>query len=307
MVLVNSIKPYSDEAKQVVKEIEQQYQVKAMPVNCEQLKEEDIYRILEAILYAFPISEFQFYIPKWVEMLSRDHPMKKDLMEQAGNLMDEMNMIRDAVMELPKPDSPYIEEWKVDSVGADNGCVKIRVMIGEQFYYEILSELTGIEITGQYELVTAMKELAELKEEYEGVKDAFQSVRMRGYGMVSPSKEEITLEEPVIIKQGNKYGVKIHSHAPSIHLIRANVETEIAPIVGTEQQAQDLVKNLDKMSTTKAGIWGTNIFGKTVEELVTDGMKSKMTMINEESQEKLQDTMQKIVNDSNGGLVCIII
>ena len=307
VVLVNSMRPYSDEAKLVAKEIEQQYQVKAMPVNCEQLKEDDICHILEAVLYAFPISEFQFYIPKWVEMLSGDHPIKKVLMDQAKKLMDEMNMIRDAVIELPDSESPYIEEWKIDSVGADNGCVKIRVMIGDQFYYETLSELTGMKIGSQYELVAAMKELAGLKEEYEGVKDAFQSVRMRGYGMVSPSKEEITLEEPVIIKQGNKYGVKIHSHAPSIHLIRANVETEIAPIVGTEQQAQDLVQYLDKMSRTEEGIWGTNIFGKTVEELVTDGMKSKMTMINEESQAKLQDTMQKIVNDSNGGLVCIII
>ena len=139
------------------------------------------------------------------------------------------------------------------------------------------------------------------------MRDAFASVRMRGYGVVSPQKEEITLEEPTIIKQGSKYGVKIHSEAPSIHLIRANIETEIAPIVGSEQQAQDLIRYIKDAKESEEGIWGTNIFGKSIEELVMDGMQNKMAMINDESQEKLQDTMQKIVNDSNGGLVCIII
>ena len=152
-----------------------------------------------------------------------------------------------------------------------------------------------------------MKQLAQIKAEYEGVKDAFATVRMRGYGVVSPGKEEITLHEPEIIRQGNKYGVKIHAQAPSVHLIRANIETEIAPIVGSEQPAKDLVQYIKERSESEEGIWGTNIFGKSVENLVVDGMNSKLAMINDESQVKLQDTMQKIVNDSNGGLVCIII
>ncbi len=152
-----------------------------------------------------------------------------------------------------------------------------------------------------------MKDLSELKAEYENVKDAFALVRMKGYGVVSPSREEITLNEPEIIKQGNKYGVKIHSQAPSIHLIRANIETEIAPIVGNEQQAKDLIQYIEEAKQSEEGIWGTNIFGKSIEDLVMDGMRNKMAMINDESQTKLQDTMQKIVNDSNGGMVCIII
>lgn len=189
----------------------------------------------------------------------------------------------------------------------DTGCVKIRIGIADSFYYEMLSEMTGTHIAGQYELIAAMKHLSELKEEYEGVKDAFADVRMKGYGVVSPRKEEITLEDPVVIKQGNKFGVKIHSEAPSIHLIRANIETEIAPIVGSEQQAQDLIQYIKDAKDREGGVWGTSIFGKSIEELVIDGMQNKMAMINEESQEKLQDTMQKIVNDSNGGIVCIII
>ena len=149
--------------------------------------------------------------------------------------------------------------------------------------------------------------LSDMKQEFGQIKDAFADVKMKGYGVVSPSREDIKLEEPVIIKQGSKFGVKIRSEAPSIHMIRANIETEIAPIVGSEQQAQDLADYIKKESESPEGVWGTNIFGKSVEELVMDGMRNKLTMINDESQMKLQDSMQKIVNDSNGGLVCIII
>ena len=177
----------------------------------------------------------------------------------------------------------------------------------EKYYYEMLSEMTGTTISGQYDLIKTLKKLSMLKNEYENVEDAFTAVRMKGYGVVSPTKEEIILDEPEIIRQGNKYGVKIHSQAPSIHLIRANIETEIAPIVGNEKQAEDLAGYIKKESETPEGVWGTNIFGKTVEELVMDGMRNKIAMINDESQVKLQDSMQKIVNDSNGGMVCIII
>ena len=160
---------------------------------------------------------------------------------------------------------------------------------------------------GEYELISTMKELAAMKEEFSQIRDAFTEVKMKGYGVVCPRKEEITLDEPVIIKQGSKFGVKIRSEAPSIHMIRANIETEIAPIVGNEQQAEDLVEYIKKESETPQGVWGTNIFGKSIEELVMDGMKNKITLIGDESRSKLQDSMQKIVNDTNGGLICIII
>lgn len=307
VVLVNSKKPYGEDTQQTVEEIQQEYGVKALPVNCEQLKEEDIYRIMEAVLFEFPVSEIQFFVPKWVEMLPRDHKIKQDLLEHIRGILNQFQEIRDAAAGIEPPESPYIEECKVDHIEMDTGCVKVRVAVADKFYYEMLSELTGTHIAGQYELISTMKKLSELKEEYEGVRDAFASVRMKGYGVVSPMKEEITLNEPEIIKQGNKYGVKIHSQAPSIHLIRANIETEIAPIVGSEQQAKDLIEYIKDTEQSEEGIWGTNIFGKSIEELVMDGMRSKMAMINDESQTKLQDTMQKIVNDSNGGLVCIII
>ena len=307
VVLVNSQKPYAQTAKEVTDRIKEKYGVTAMAINCEQLREEDVHRIMEQVLFEFPISEVEFYIPKWVEMLLREHKIKADLLLHIKDMMKGFSMIKDAVRGIERPDSIYIKEMKVDDVELDTGCVKVRIQVADNYYYEMLSELTGTSIEGEYELIRTMKEMAALRKEYESVKDAMESVKMKGYGVVSPRKEEIQLEEPVIIKQGNKYGVKIHSEAPSIHMIRANIETEIAPIVGSEQQANDLVNYIKDASATEEGVWGTNIFGKSIEELVTDGMRNKIVAINDESQSKLQDTMQKIVNDSNGGMVCIII
>ena len=276
-------------------------------MNCEQLRTEDINEIMRQVLYEFPITEVEFYVPKWVEMLSREHRIKADLIEQVRAMMAELNDVRSIVSFRPSQVSQYIRAVTVDQVEMDSGRVKIKIDYEQSYYYEVLSELTGTEIHGEYELIATVKELSSMRAELSSLKDAFTNVKLKGYGVVTPSKEDIRLDEPVIIKQGSKFGVKIRSEAPSIHMIRANIETEIAPIVGNEKQAQDLAEYIKKESETPQGVWGTNIFGKTVEELVMDGMRNKIAMINDESQVKLQDSMQKIVNDTNGGLVCIII
>lgn len=307
IVLVNSQKPYSQEAKKLVEDIKKQYQVSAMAVNCEQLREEDIHHIMEHVLFEFPVSEVQFYIPKWVEMLSREHKIKQDILQHIRGILSDFKQIKDAVKGVEQPENSCIQDMRVEEIAMDTGCVKVRVQVDTKYYYEMLSDLMGTDIKSEYELVRMVKELSEMKREYEDVKDAMQSVKMKGYGVVHPRKEEIQVDEPIVIKQGNKFGVKIRSEAPSIHMIRANIETEIAPIVGNEQQANDLMQYIKDNSQTEEGIWGTNIFGKSIEEMLMDGMKNKIMTINDESQMKLQDTMQKIVNDSNGGMVCIII
>ena len=178
--------------------------------------------------------------------------------------------------------------------------------VEEAYYYEMLTEMVGETITDEYQLISRLKDFAVMKHEYAKVLDAVNMVRIKGYGVVTPDKDEIVLEKPELIKHGNKFGVKIRASSPSIHMIRANIETEIAPIVGTQEQANDLIHFINQADMEK-GIWETNIFGKTVEQLVNDGITAKVAGIGEESQLKLQDTMQKIVNDSNGGMVCIII
>ena len=189
-----------------------------------------------------------------------------------------------------------------------NGEIYVAIEFEEQYYYEILSDLIGTPISGEYELIATLKELAGKRAEYQSIETACQQVKGRGYGIVTPTMEEIEIAEPELIKHGNKYGVKIRAVCPSLHLIQANIETEIAPIVGSEEQAKDLIEYIEKNGKENPdGIFDTNIFGKTIRQLVDDGILNKVNRLTEESQVKLQDTIQKVVNDSNGGLVCIII
>lgn len=307
LVLVNSQMPYKEETMQLASELEEKYGVTAMTANCEQLRREDISRILEKVLYEFPISEIQYYIPKWVEMLPTDHELKGQILGQIKEAMKRLSHIRDITKESVQLQGPYVQETMLDGISLSDGTVKVRIQINDEYYYKMLSEMSGIPMESEYELIHTMKELAAMKEQYVMVQSALEAVRGSGYGVVVPELTEIQMEEPTVIKQGNKFGVKIKSRSPSIHMIRANIETEIAPIVGTEQQAKDLIQYIGESSERGESVWETNIFGKSIEQLVQDGIRNKITAISEESQVKLQDTMQKIVNDSKGGLVCIII
>ncbi len=307
IVLVNTVRPYSEDAKAVAEEIRSRHNVSTLPVNCEQLKREDINTILENILYEFPLTMVEFYMPKWVEMLPAGHPMKNDMVSRIKELMRQLSNIRSAVTSGINLESNYIKKCKVENINMSNGCIRVRLDVDDNFYYEMLSDLIGEDIKNEYHLLSVLKELSKMRREYVKVLHAVDSVRMKGYGVVTPDREEVRLERPEIIKHGNKFGVKIKAESPSIHMIKANIETEISPIVGTEEQAQDLIKYISNADTSEEGIWETNIFGKTVEQLVNDGINGKVSMIGEESQVKLQETMQKIVNDSNGGMVCIII
>ena len=306
LVLVNSQKPYSEETRQVAEEIGKKYDVAVMPVNCEQLKKEDINRLLEKILYEFPLTAVEFYFPKWMDMLPVDHAVKQDLLRQIRELMNSYDRIRDVAGHPVELQGDYIQSCKMEPVQLWNGIVPVQVGIDDRYYYEMLSGMLGENVEDEYQLLNKLKELAEMKKEYTKVQDALSMVKIKGYGVVTPDREDIALEKPELIRHGNKFGVKIKASSPSIHMIRANIETEIAPIVGTEQQAQDLIQFIDQ-AEAEHGIWETNIFGKTVEQLVDDGITTKVASIGEESQLKLQDTMQKIVIDSNGGMVCIII
>lgn len=307
IVLLNTTKPYSEEAKRLAGDIAQKYQVSVMPVNCEQLKKDDINEIMEKILYEFPLTMVEFYMPKWVEMLPNTHKMKADIIARTRELMSRIGCIKDIADGGISLESEYIRKCKLDGIDMATGCVTVALEVDDSCYYEMLSDLVGESITGEYQLLSILREMAKMKKEYVKVLHAIEAVRCKGYGVVTPEREEITLDKPEIIRHGNKYGVKIKAESPSIHMIRANIETEISPIVGTEQQAQDLIHYISDAGTSEEGIWETNIFGKTVEQLVNDGITGKIALIGEESQVKLQETMQKIVNDSNGGMVCIII
>ncbi len=308
VVLLNSLKPYSIETVRLADSIAAQKDVACIPVNCEQLKKDDITEIMYSMLMEFPVSRVDFFIPKWVEMIPDDHKLKIDLIENVKNNLKDINMLRNFDNRKYIIDSEYIKSFNTVSYSPQNGIAVINIEFDEQYYYQILSDLSGITIENEYGLIKTLKVLASKKEEVSEIASAYEQVKMTGYGVVEPSMEYIELEEPELIRHGNKYGVKIRAISPSIHMIKADIETEIAPIVGTKEQAEDLIKYMSDNGHDGAdGIWDTNIFGKTIRQLVEDGIHGKISRLSDESQQKLSDTIKKVINESNGGLVCIII
>ena len=307
LVLVNSNRPYSDEANKIASEIRAKYGVNALTMNCQQMKKEDVQMILENLLYEFPISVMEFYMPKWVEMLGNDHSFKISLMDSIRDLTKNISVMRDIINRPIVLENENVKYCVTEHIGMENGVIRILLTLEDDCYYEMLSEWIGSEIKSEYDLLQLLKEYASMQKEYKKVLNAMESVRHTGYGVVTPARTEIELDPPEIIKHGSKFGVKIRAVSPSVHFIKANVITEIAPIVGTEQQAKDLISYIGESRDDSNNIWDTNIFGKTVEQLVYDGIAGKIAMIGDDSQVRLQETMQKIVNDSTGGFICIIL
>lgn len=307
VVVLNSSFPYSDATKELADSMSKEYGVAVLPLNCEQLKKDDIDLILEQVLLEFPISTIEFDLPKWIETLDNQHWLKQAVIETIRENLHHLNYLRD-VRNQNFATNEYMKNMRLKSVAMDTGRVQVVTEFDDTYYYQILSQMTGMNIQNEYQLIGILRELGTSKEEYEKVGDAMTQVEMKGYGVVTPNQAQIQVEEPVLIKHGGKYGVKIKAQAPSIHLIKATVETEIAPIVGTEEQARDLIEYINQEAAGAEGeIWKVNIFGKTLEQLVEEGIQTKTSRMSEESQLKLQDTMEKIINDGNGGLVCIII
>ncbi len=307
IVLVNSAKPYGEEAARIAENIKETYDVCAIPMNCQQMKKEDVQTILENLLYEFPVSVMEFYMPKWVEMLENSHPFKAGLMDSIKNLTKDIRCMRDVIEYPMHIENDQVKHCVTEHIGMEDGVIRVFLNLEDSCYYQMLSEWIGSEIRNEYDLLHLLKEYASMQSEYKKVLNAMEAVRHTGYGVVTPERTEIELDTPEIIKHGSKYGVKIRAVSPSVHFIRANVITEIAPIVGSEQQAKDLISYIGQSRDDANSIWDTNIFGKTVEQLVYDGISSKIAMIGEDSQQRLQETMQKIVNDSTGGFICIII
>ena len=279
-----------------------------MPVNCEQLKKEDVYHILEKVLMEFPVVRLDFSIPKWLEILPSTHPVKAQVVEAAKQVLSRVDQMKDAAGCGEGIQTDHMREMRLDQLDMASGRVSMNVVMGDDCYYQILSDFTGLPIEGEYQLMQTLENLSKMQREYEKVQDAVSQVRLKGYGAVTPDRSEILLDEPQVIRHGNKYGVKIKAEAPSIHMIKAQIQTEIAPIVGSEQQAQDLITYIKECAREdQDGIWDANIFGKSIEQIVGDGIHAKISQLTDESQLKLQDTMQKIINDSNGGMICIII
>ncbi|MCI5822341.1 MAG: stage IV sporulation protein A [Lachnospiraceae bacterium] len=307
VVVLNTGYPGSKETLALAKEMEQKYGCSVVPINCQQMGRKDIDELMKRVLYEFPISGIHYSIPKWVEMLDAENEIKQSVAAYAKTILENTNKVRDIYDIDFDTEENYVSKTELSNVDLSTGVVEMTIDLEDKYYYENLSRLAGIPIDGEYQLLAFVQKLSALRHSYEKVAGAMEAVEQKGYGVVTPGLSDITMEEPVLIRHGNKFGVKMKALSPSIHMIRANIETEIAPIVGSEQQALDLISYIKEGQKTKDGVFETNIFGKSIGELMEDGMRSKIAMMDDECQMKLQDTMQKIVNDNNGGLICLII
>ncbi len=309
VILLNSERPFSAESQQLKNEMEEKYNRPVVAINCKQMQKSDIVKLLESVLLEFPVSQVEFYIPKWTEMLSPDNEIKQALIRFATQWLERISKMRDLYREDIQADESETAICKpfVRKIRTSDGTVELRIDVDDKYYYDFLSNITGMPITSEYQMIHMIQNLSEKKQEYEKVEDAINSVNARGYGVVSPALADITMEEPVLITHAGKYGVKIRANSPSIHMIKANIETEIAPIVGSKEQAEDLIAYIKDGEGSAEGLWSANIFGKSLGELMEDGIRDKISKMDDECQTQLQNTMQKIVNDNNGGLVCIII
>ncbi len=307
IVLLNSAYPYSEETVNLAEDMSKKYGVKVMPVNCDQLKKEDVSAILQNVLLEFPITEIGFYAPRWLEMLPQEHWLKAEILNSAYEYLSKYTYIKDLMQESPQVLSEKIENVSIEDIDMSTGQVKLNFVMKPHIYYDILSELSGTSISNEYELINMIKELSSKKAEFDKVKDALFEVNTSGFGVVTPVKEDITLDEPQVIKNGNKYGVKIKAQVPSINLLKTNISVEIAPIVGTKNQADDLIEYIkDNSVNNPSGIWETNIFGKTIEQIVNDGIYEKTHNMTAESMGKIGETIEKVMNE-NTGLVCLIV
>ena len=267
--------------------------------------ESDITYIFTELLMSFPVTSIYFEIPKWLEVVDDDNEIKSSVICDAVQIMAAADSLRD-IDHMDYPENEYVKRYKCSSINMADGCVNINVDIYDNYYYAMLSDMMGADITNEYDFITELKSMADNRKYCVSVMGALEQVNNGGYGLVMPDKSNVQLGSPEVIKTGGKFGVKISASAPSVHMIKANITTEIMPLVGSKEQADDLVTYISDNSDD-GDMWGVNIFGKTIEQLVDDGLNNKVSKIGAESQQKLQNTMEKIVNDGNGGMVCIII
>ncbi len=309
IVLLNSMYPYSKDVKDLADKLSEKYEVPVLPVNCSELDENEIKRILAELLFEFPIKEIRINMPKWLTPLEKDHWLREAvysvISESARNLskISEIQKMMDDLSECK-----YVKRAEVGSIDLGKGNVRVNVTLDPTLFYKVLGEKTGINITDECSLMNCMMDLAHMRKKYEKIAAAYDEVDELGYGIVMPTMEELTLDEPEIIKQNGKYGIRLRASAPSVHMLKTNITTEVTPIVGSEQQSEELVMYLlREFEESPSKIWESNIFGKSLHELVSEGLHNKLYRMPPDAREKIKETIERIINEGCNGLVCIIL
>ena len=309
VVVMNTVNPTAPEARNLAALLSDKYDTKVMPVNCLSLDENDIREIIREILYSFPVREINIRTARWINTLEKGHWLKTDILNCIRESAKNIKLVREAESAAEAMEQcPHIISASATSIDLGKGAVTITAELDSSLFYKIIGEATGIELESESDLMPLLMELNSIKKKYNRIAAALDEVEATGYGIVMPELEELTLEEPKIIKQGGKYGVKLKASAPSIHMMRANINTTVSPIVGTEKQSEELIMYLlDGFDDNPTKIWESNIFGKSLHELVNEGLHNKLYKMPIDARMKLQETLERIINDGCSGLICFLL
>jgi stage IV sporulation protein A len=309
IIILNSVRPYDRETLTLAEELSDKYEVSVIPADVALISVDQMLGILEEVLYEFPVQEVNIKLPRWVDELDQEFWLRESLEDSIREVLNGIRKVRDIDKAIEKlSDIEHISYVSLEEMSLGTGTASIDVTVPEELFYRSLSEVSGFPVDGTHDIMRLMKDLSVAKKEFDKVSSALDEVRETGYGVVTPRLEEMFLEEPELIRQGSRFGVKLRAKAPSLHIIRADITTEITPIIGTEKQCEELVRYmLDEFEEDPTKIWDSNIFGKSLHDLVREGIQNKLHRMPENAQVKLQDTLQRIVNEGSGGLICIII
>ena len=308
-IILNSSNPSDNKAISLAYDLEKKYNAPVALVNCIELNSEDISHIIELVLDEFPVTELTFSLPEWTNALPKEHFIKRSMLDFAKECSYSISKMGDVKRIVNNSlEGELINKCSVSDINAGNGRATLEIEFQNDLYYKTISELSGLNISNEGELLTLVKELSETKKKYDKVAEALNEVSEKGYGIVMPDIDELRLQEPKIMKHSGGYGVKLKASAQSIHMIKAEIETEINPIVGTEEQSEELIKHmLEEFNEDPRKIWESNMFGKSLYELVNEGLHNKLEHMPEESRQKLGETLERIINEGSGGLICILL
>ncbi len=309
IILMNCQNPMDKYSIDMANKLTEKYNTSVIPISCVDLNLEDINEIFSKLLYEFMIERINVKFPSWINGLETTNELKQKLFNQVKISFDNTKRLKDINENYIKlQEAEEIKKVRIDEINLGTGSIDISVELEENLFYSMLTEITGVEIKNEGDLFSSITSFAKIKKEYDKMSFALHEVNTKGYGIVSPSIDDLILDEPEIVRQGQKFGVKLKAKAPSIHMIKIDTETEVSPIVGSEKQSEELVKYLlSEFENDPKKIWDSNIFGKSVHELVNEGLQNKLARMPEDAQLKLQETLQRIVNEGSGGLICIIL
>ncbi len=308
-VLLNCADPSAAESQSLAERLTARYGVPVMAVNCQEITEGEIQHILSEVLYEFPVRSVAIDMPGWINSLDRDHWLKSDLFATIRQAAKDIRRIREIDRLVGAlSDNRYVTAAATSSIDLGTGKTRVRVELLPELFYRVIGEKTGLSIRNEGDLMKSITELAAVKQRYDKLSDALDQVERTGYGIVMPAMDELTLEEPELMKQGGRYGVRLTASAPSLHIIKTDITTEVAPIVGSEKQSEDLVRYLlQEFEENPSSIWQSNIFGKSLHELVNEGLHNKLSKMPVDARDKMRETIERIINEGCSGLICIIL